>query len=56
MTMSIRPLDGSTRQNNALKRVVFPLPVLPTTAILFPAEKVQVIPRRTVGAFDLYVT
>lgn len=53
-SMSIRRLYGSIRQNSAIKSVVFSLPVLPTTPILFPSENVQVIPRRTVGAFGPY--
>ncbi|KAL6841680.1 hypothetical protein ACP4OV_028509 [Aristida adscensionis] len=39
------------RRNNELISVDFPLPVLPTTPILFPAANVQVIPLRTSGAF-----
>jgi len=55
-SIRILPLAGSIRRNRELIRVVFPLPVLPTTPILFPAAKVQVIPFRTKGAFGRYFT
>lgn len=54
--MSILPPAGSTRRNNELMSVDFPLPVLPTTPILFPAGNVQVIPLRTRGMFGRYLT
>jgi len=55
LSISILPPAGSTRRNNELISVDFPLPVLPTTPILFPAAKVQVIPLRTSGAFGRYL-
>lgn len=53
-SMMILPLSGSTKRNKALIRVVFPLPVLPTTPTLVPSLKVHVIPLRTRGAFGRY--
>ncbi|TVU07895.1 hypothetical protein EJB05_41270, partial [Eragrostis curvula] len=47
LSISILPPAGSTRRNSELISVDFPLPVLPTTPILFPAAKVQLIPLRT---------
>lgn len=55
LSISILPPAGSTRRNNELISVDFPLPVLPTTPILFPATKVQVIRLRTSGAFGRYL-
>lgn len=46
-SIRILPPAGSTRRHSVLIRVVFPLPVLPTTPMLFPASKVQVMPFRT---------
>lgn len=53
-SIRILPPAGSTNRNKALISVVFPLPVLPTTPILCPAGKVQVIPFRTSGACKRY--
>lgn len=55
LSISILPPTGSTRRNSELMSVDFPLPVLPTTPILFPAGKVQVIPLRTSGVFGRYL-
>jgi len=55
-SIRISPVEGSTKRNKALISVLFPLPVLPTTPILLPSLKVQVIPLRTNGAFGRYLT
>jgi hypothetical protein len=56
LSIRILPPLGSTRRNKELIRVDLPLPVRPTTPILFPAWKVQVIPLSTKGAFGRYLT
>jgi hypothetical protein len=54
LSMRILPPAGSTRRKSALIRVVFPLPVRPTTPILSPALKVHVMPFNTRGEVGLY--
>lgn len=56
LSITIRPLDGSTKRNSAWIKVDLPLPVLPTIPIFFPPGKQQVTPRSTKGRFSLYRT